>query len=426
MMKDSRGLIWLCSNFGLIRYDGKEFHNFRNSLTDTTSVSNDNVSHVLEDPDGSLWVSTNQGLNRFDFNTQSFTRFEHNPYNENSIASNEVIRTIIDSEGKVWIGTTTGLSLYLGDGKFKNWSDFHGMSRPYKYTAHGIAQDKRDKNLLWIVGAAGLFSFKKDSEQFTEHQPPIQSDHEDKNKTQRKSFTRLFIDADNTLWMGNNFGEIFHFNSASARWAIKSFRENGTPYCVINCITPYDNDHLWVCTGSKINSKRVHVLNKKTFEMSSFPTDSIHHNFETDGEGAIHIFNHQRFISWAIRPGGDYGRAIVFCKIGKRLIDLWFVFTALGNGTLQVVGNDSGSGSSKIMKCIFSDVNQIFRLLRVGGFNIGQLAAAQDGGKDFYFSFFTGVGINNGKFITGKVNVGLVTRFMPSTTRPWAPQPPRR
>lgn len=312
MMKDSRGLIWLCSNFGLIRYDGKEFHNFRNSLTDTTSVSNDNVSHVLEDPDGSLWVSTNQGLNRFDFNTQSFTRFEHNPYNENSIASNEVNRTIIDSEGKVWIGTTTGLSLYLGDGKFKNWSDFHGMSRPYKYTAHGIAQDKRDKNLLWIVGAAGLFSFKKDSEQFTEHQPPIQSDHEDKNKTQRKSFTRLFIDADNTLWMGNNFGEIFHFNSASARWAIKSFRENGTPYCVINCITPYDNDHLWVCTGSKINSKRVHVLNKKTFEMSSFPTDSIHHNFETDGEGAIHIFKDNEGITW-------FTRSRTICKLDPYL-----------------------------------------------------------------------------------------------------------
>lgn len=298
MMKDSRGFIWLCSNFGLIRYDGKEFHNFRNSFADTTTISNDNVSHIIEDRTGYLWVSTNQGLNRFDPNTQVFTRFEHNPYQENSIASNEVICTMIDREGRSWIGTTTGLSLYTGNGTFKNWSVFGGISKPYKHTAHAIVQDKQDNNLLWIIGAGGLFSFKKDTEQFKEHLPPLQSDHEDKSKTQRKSFTQLFIDDDNTLWIGNNFGEIFHFSPATNQWAIKSFAEKKDLYCKINCIAAYDTDRLWICTGSKINFKTVHVLNKKTFELHSFPNDSVHHNFQIGTDRVNHIFKDTEGITW--------------------------------------------------------------------------------------------------------------------------------
>ncbi|MFZ2906071.1 MAG: two-component regulator propeller domain-containing protein [Cyclobacteriaceae bacterium] len=324
MMKDSRGFLWLCSNFGLIRYDGKEFYNFRNSFVDTTSISNDNVAHVIEDHTGHLWVSTNQGLNQFDLTTQLFTRFEHNPYNNNSIASSEVIRTIIDPDGKVWIGTTTGFSLYLGNGKFKNWSDFHGTSRPYKYTAHGIVQDKKDKNLLWIAGAGGLFSFRKDTEQFKEHQPPIQSDYEDKSKAQRKSFIRLFIDNDNTLWLGNNFGEIFHFNPATIQWTMKSFREKGMLYCTINCITPYDNNRLWICTGSKINSKTIHVLNKKTLALQPFPTDSVNHNFEIEADGVNHIFRDKEGITW-------FSRSRSICKLDPYL--QYFSYRQLANFT---------------------------------------------------------------------------------------------
>src|SRR5690606_31871696 len=130
--------------------------------------------------------------------------------------------------------------------------------------------------------------------------------------------------------------------------------------------------------------------------------------------GVDNFYNtfHQRLIAGTIGPGGDYGCTVVFCKISKRLVNLGLIFTALSYCTLQVVRNNGGRNASKILKCTFGDVDQIFRLLRVHGLNIGELATAQDGGKYFYFLFFTRVWINNRKLVSGKINVGLVACFM--------------
>jgi len=298
LTKDSKGFIWICSNYGLIRYDGQNFYNFRNSFTDTTTISNDNVSFVLEDRDGYLWVSTNQGLNRFNPETRKFERFEHDPYNINSIASNEVTQTLQDSKGRLWVGTTTGLSLYLGNGQFKNWTDFHSAEKPYKYTVHNLAQDKSDLDLLWLIGANGLFSFRMSTEKFTEHLPPLEEpESEDQFKNLRKSFTRIFVDSDGMLWIGNNFGEIFRYNPINKTWTIKSY-ESGSIYCAINTITACDDDHLWVCTSSLVNSTTLHKLDKKTLELKPFPADTTHHNFILSKPGITHVYEDNEGITW--------------------------------------------------------------------------------------------------------------------------------
>lgn len=299
LMKDSRGFIWMCSNYGLIRYDGKDFYNFRNSFNDSTSISNDNVSFVQEDKEGYLWVSTNQGLNQFNPKTQKFKRFEHNPYDPNSIGSNEVVKSLLDSKGRLWIGTTNGLSLYLGNNTFKNWADFNSIEKPYKYTAHQIAEDPSDPNLLWMIGTGGLFSFNVDTEKFTEHIPPLsESDKEDHDKNQRKSFTRLYIDKDGSIWLGNNFGEIFHYQKSSDTWIMKSFGKNKGWYYTVNCITPADDSHLWISTGGLINGTTIHTLNKKTFDLSPYPNDSIRHNFPFSISGVTHVFTDNEGIAW--------------------------------------------------------------------------------------------------------------------------------
>ena len=111
--QDTQGYIWMATRDGLARYDGYSFDIFRNDENDTLSISNNYVVSVQEDKNKNLWIGTLYGLNRYNANTETFTRFYHSPINDNTLSSNEIRKIYIDDDNNVWIGTTNGLNLYL-------------------------------------------------------------------------------------------------------------------------------------------------------------------------------------------------------------------------------------------------------------------------------------------------------------------------
>ena len=74
--QDKRGYIWMCSEGGLIRFDGMRFETFRHDRERGTSISSSSVQDMLEDSRGNTWVATAGGLNLFDPEHSEFRRFE--------------------------------------------------------------------------------------------------------------------------------------------------------------------------------------------------------------------------------------------------------------------------------------------------------------------------------------------------------------
>jgi len=74
--QDGDGYIWMCSEGGLIRFDGMRFETFRHDRDRATSISSSSVNCMLEDSRGNTWVATANGLNRFDTEHSEFHRFE--------------------------------------------------------------------------------------------------------------------------------------------------------------------------------------------------------------------------------------------------------------------------------------------------------------------------------------------------------------
>lgn len=107
--QDQRGFIWISTINGLNRYDGYSFSTFWHDPNDSTSISGDWGQKIFLDSRGTLWVGTHCcGLNRFDYETESFTRFQHDPEDPLSI-SHDIITTIHeDTQQTLWIGTTGG------------------------------------------------------------------------------------------------------------------------------------------------------------------------------------------------------------------------------------------------------------------------------------------------------------------------------
>ena len=107
--QDKKGNIWLASNEGIIRYDGKSFTNITGDLSPNRFFS------VLEDRKGNFWFG-NYGSGVYYYDGKSFQHFT----TSEGLASNLIMSICEDKAGVIWFGTGGGLSRY--DGKsFRNY-----------------------------------------------------------------------------------------------------------------------------------------------------------------------------------------------------------------------------------------------------------------------------------------------------------------
>lgn len=73
IIQDSRGYMWFATKDGLNRYDGYGLTVYRNNPDDPHSIPDNQVSALLEDPNGNFWIGTStKGLCVFDPRTEKF------------------------------------------------------------------------------------------------------------------------------------------------------------------------------------------------------------------------------------------------------------------------------------------------------------------------------------------------------------------
>ena len=103
IFQDKYGFLWIGTQEGLNRYDGRKLDVFRHINNDNSSLSHDYISDILEDNKGNLWVATGGGLNRFVRKSESFDKL-----NIKDSKGNKVVRLnslYVDSSEIMWIGT---------------------------------------------------------------------------------------------------------------------------------------------------------------------------------------------------------------------------------------------------------------------------------------------------------------------------------
>ncbi len=100
VMQDRRGFLWVGTFGGLARFDGAAFKVFLHAPSDSLSLGNNTVNALLEDRDGRIWVGTEGGLDRFDPETETFAHVFANEQTRGAV------RTVVeDAAGNVWVGT---------------------------------------------------------------------------------------------------------------------------------------------------------------------------------------------------------------------------------------------------------------------------------------------------------------------------------
>ncbi len=103
VVQDQQGYMWIGTQFGLSRFDGKNFTNFNTSNSDF--LTSNSINHLLVDNEGMLWIGTKKSLIRLDPKLLTFTRFN----------VKGAVRDILqDEDNRIWI-SANGLYLFYNN-----------------------------------------------------------------------------------------------------------------------------------------------------------------------------------------------------------------------------------------------------------------------------------------------------------------------
>lgn len=138
IFQDSRGFLWFGTEDGLNRYDGYNFKVFKREPSNPNSISDGWITAITEDQNGYLWVGTRLGgLNRYDPFSGQFTQYQNNKADSTSLNDNHISALLVDQSNQLWVGTLSGLDRF----NFETDSFFHyPYSSPTSGTDNGTAE----------------------------------------------------------------------------------------------------------------------------------------------------------------------------------------------------------------------------------------------------------------------------------------------
>ena len=108
-------------------YGQRDFYIFRNINT-SAGLASDFVTSIIQDNKGFIWISTGNGLQKFD--GSSFTSYHYDPYDSHSISSDNAGFLLKDREDNIWIVSPfIGFNMFdPSTGKNTRVSDFKDTS----------------------------------------------------------------------------------------------------------------------------------------------------------------------------------------------------------------------------------------------------------------------------------------------------------
>jgi ligand-binding sensor domain-containing protein/two-component sensor histidine kinase len=183
--QDRHGLMWITTSDGLNKYDGYNFTVYHHDPDDPYSIGSDDLTCVFEDSERRLWVGTRQnGLDLFDRENNRFYHIRNN--GSEGLRSNSILNISEDQWGGLWVRTREGidrlvirpLAQPVKDKRVKNefpasiaWQhiniDTAGVRPVSRFDPENIFIDKRGRIFVTTTGKVLELLFGTDHTTYT-------------------------------------------------------------------------------------------------------------------------------------------------------------------------------------------------------------------------------------------------------------------
>jgi signal transduction histidine kinase/ligand-binding sensor domain-containing protein len=195
--QDKVGFIWIGTDDGLNRFDGKNFLIYKHNLNVENSLLSSQILCIYEDSRGNLWIGTSFGLNQFDRRNNSFVH--------DSTWPEKAVRAIYEDKNQVlWIGASFSMSSI--DLKTNTIRYYTSSSDKYTDTVPGsidiycFYEDSR--NNIWIGSTQGISVLNKLSNRFSKYN----HNQNDPDGLMDDVVFTLWEDKLNRIWAGSKPG----------------------------------------------------------------------------------------------------------------------------------------------------------------------------------------------------------------------------
>jgi signal transduction histidine kinase/ligand-binding sensor domain-containing protein/DNA-binding response OmpR family regulator len=304
--EDRSGALWIGTRGGgglnLFDRQSKSFTRYRNDPKSVNSLSNNSVRPIHEDRSGALWIGTENGLNLFDRQSQSFTRYQNDPQNPSSLSTNHISSICEDRFGALWIGTGNGLNLF--DRRSQSFTRYktdpqnpRSLSNNFVWFIYGDRS-----GAMWIGTNDGLNLFDHQSRSFTRYR----RDPQDSNSLSNNNVTSIYEDRSGALWIGTRGGGLNLFNRTSKSFTRYQNDTRNPNSLSSNLIGPIYEDHagaVWIGTFDGLNLfDRASGVFKHFREKDGLPNNVVYGILE-DGSGRLWLSTNKGISQFNPRTG---------------------------------------------------------------------------------------------------------------------------
>ncbi|MEM7549687.1 MAG: two-component regulator propeller domain-containing protein [Bacteroidota bacterium] len=268
--EDSKGRLWIGANNGgglnLFEPPTNSFIKFLNDPENGNSMSNNNPSAIGEDKYGNLWVGTwGNGLNRFSPDLQTVDRFGSVTEDKSTLTNGNIQSILLHSSGDLWVGTESGLNKFNYENE--SWKQFyHEPGNSNSLGANGVQSKAliEDKNgIIWIgAWGGGITRLDPSDNTFMNW-----NNSEEEQLFSNNAILSVYDDDKGNLWLGTFGGGLNKFDKASH--TVQFFtEEDGLSNNVIYGILGDNEGNLWLSTNNGLSKFNPETEKFRNFDVS--------------------------------------------------------------------------------------------------------------------------------------------------------------
>ena len=262
MLEDRQGTLWISTSNGLIRKTDQT----EKIYTGKDGLCDDHIGDIREDSEHNLWIGTIKGLNRIIKKPDGSVEFER------ILESVVIICLFDDREGSLWVGTLDSGLIRLKDAKFKTYIPLEQFPGEILLS---IYEDRQGD--LWLGTAQGkLYRFRSRKLKELIQIPGISG----------TGISAISEDDEGNPWVGTNGSGVFQKkNSSISHYTTR----DGLADDLVTGIYKDSRGRLWISTFDGVSVLHPPENTIESFDSAKDLSGKKVHNVYEDKNGDLWI-----------------------------------------------------------------------------------------------------------------------------------------
>jgi ligand-binding sensor domain-containing protein len=270
VFQQSNGTIWIYGMGLLAYYDRAEnrFIHINSDPFQQNGIDYDMVSNLYEDREKNIWVSTNNGLYRFNVEAQVFKNIPNSRPKDTTVIHNSVSMIVETQNNGIWIGTW-GAGIFSYNKELQPISNPVTDANPLNKGLHAGSMMQRRNGEIWIGTHTGeLRIYEPATGKNYSVLPSLLSG---------QTITQLLEDHSGNTWIGSTSGLLVKCENGNWRDTAHSYKHMLPDATDIMKLYEDKSNRLWVCTASsglyELDSRNGHVI--RQFKATTGKNDGL-------------------------------------------------------------------------------------------------------------------------------------------------------